>query len=329
MVHAHFDESQVYRIDHYLGKETVQNLLTFRFANAVFETVWNRNHIRKVEITVAESIGVEHRAAYYEGAGALRDMIQNHLTQLLTSTAMELPAAFDADSIRYEKMKALQCVTPIRAEDVALGQYTSGNINGEELPGYREEPGVAHDSTVETFVALKLEIANLRWYGVPFYLQTGKRLPREVSQIAITFRQPPPSIFKPYDGGGIEPNALIIAIQPDEGFDLHFDVKQPGRSIFLSRQSLHFRYSEAFAPLPEAYETLLQDVALGDQTLFVSDAWVEASWRLYTPLLTQRPAVLPYAAGTWGPSGLEHLSWPPESLKASPPDKGDGSRKAV
>jgi glucose-6-phosphate 1-dehydrogenase len=325
-LHRHFDESQIYRIDHYLGKETVQNLLVFRFANPVFESLWNREHIEKVEITVAETLGVEHRAGYYESAGALRDMVQNHLTQLVTSTAMGLPADFAPDSMRYEKTSVLSAIPPIRPEDMALGQYERGRIDGQEVPGYREEPGVAKDSSTETFVALKLGIENLRWYGVPFYLQTGKRLPRQLSQIAVTFRQPPASIFKPYDSCGIRANRLIVTIQPDEGFDLNFEVKQPGRSICLDTQRLHFRYSEAFAPLPEAYVTLLLDVMLGDQTLFVSDDWVETSWRLYTPLLTQRPAVLPYSAGTWGPSGLQRLSWPPDAL--SPAEGSGGSRKA-
>jgi glucose-6-phosphate 1-dehydrogenase len=325
-LHRHFDESQIYRIDHYLGKETVQNLLVFRFANPVFESLWNRQQIAKVEITVAETLGVEHRAAYYEGAGALRDMVQNHLTQLVTSTAMGLPADFAAESTRYERMKVLRAIPPIRPEDLALGQYERGRIDGQEVPGYRDEPGVAKDSSTETFVALKLGIENLRWYGVPFYLQTGKRLPRQLTQIAITFRQPPASIFKPYDSCGIRANTFIITIQPDEGFDLNFEVKQPGRTICLGTQRLHFRYSEAFAPLPEAYVTLLLDVMLGDQTLFVSDEWVEASWRLYTPLLSQRPAVLPYSAGTWGPSGLQHFSWPPDAL--SPAEGSGGPRKA-
>ncbi len=326
-LHQHFDESQIYRIDHYLGKETVQNLMVFRFANPVFESLWNHEHIAKVEITVAETLGVEHRASGTTRVlGALRDMIQNHLTQLVTSIAMGLPTDFAADSTRYERTKVLRAIPPIRPEDMALGQYERGRIDGQEVPGYREEPGVAKDSSTETFVALKLGIENLRWYGVPFYLHTGKRLPRQLSQIAVTFRQPPASIFKPYDACGIHANNLIITIQPDEGFDLNFEVKQPGRSICVETQRLHFRYSEAFAPSPEAYVTLLLDVMLGDQTLFVSDDWVETSWRLYTPLLSQRPPVLPYSAGTWGPSGLQHLSWPPDAL--SPAEGSDGSRKA-
>ncbi|HYM09411.1 MAG TPA: glucose-6-phosphate dehydrogenase [Bryobacterales bacterium] len=324
LVHQHFGESQVYRIDHYLGKETVQNLLVFRFANALFETVWNRDRVESVEITVAETLGVEHRAAYYEGAGALRDMIQNHLTQLLTTTAMELPAAFDAEAIRYEKAKVLRAIAPIRPEDMVFGQYTRGSIEGQPVPGYREEPGVAPDSQIETFVGLKLEISNWRWQGVPFYLHTGKRLPRRVSQIAVCFRRPPVSIFQPFDTGAIHANALIITLQPDEGFDLQFEVKAPGQPIHLETHSLHFRYAEAFAPLPEAYETLLLDVLIGDQTLFVRADWGEASWRLYTPLLEQRPPVRFYAAGTWGPPEASQVSWPPSCLTTSEQDpKGE------
>ncbi|MEK7406809.1 MAG: glucose-6-phosphate dehydrogenase [Acidobacteriota bacterium] len=308
-VHHYFDESQVYRIDHYLGKETVQNLLVFRFANALFESVWNRDRVASVEITVAETLGVEHRAAYYEQAGALRDMVQNHLTQLLTVTAMELPASFDADAIRYEKVKVLAAIRPIGPEDAIFGQYTRGRIDGKEAPGYLEEPGVAPGSQTETFVALKLEIANWRWQGVPFYLRTGKRLPQGVSRIVVTFRCPPISIFQPLQAGTIRGNRLVITLQPDEGFDLQFEVKTPGERIRLEPQSLRFRYAEAFAPLPEAYETLLMDVMLGDRTLFVRDDWVEASWRLYTPLLERRPPTRPYAAGTWGPVEAGSISW--------------------
>ena len=313
-LHQYFDESQIYRIDHYLGKETVQNLLVFRFANAMFESVWNRDRVESVSITVAEELGVEHRGHYYETAGALRDVVQNHLTQLLTIAAMELPAAFDSEAIRYEKAKVLKAVSPIRLEDVAFGQYARGRLNGSEVPGYREEMWVAPDSQTETFVALKLNIANWRWHGVPFYLHTGKRLPRRVTQMAVTFRRPPLEIFRPSCAGAINPNVLVITIQPDEGFDLQFEVKEPGQSIRLRTQSLHFRYSESFAPLADAYQTLLLDVARGDQTLFVSDGWVEASWQLYTPLLGERPAVRLYPAGTWGPAGLEHLAWPPQAV---------------
>jgi glucose-6-phosphate 1-dehydrogenase len=307
LVHRWFDEKQVYRIDHYLGKETVRNLLVFRFANSLFEPLWNRDRVESVEITVAESLGVEHRARYYEGAGALRDMIQNHLTQLLTLAAMEVPASFDAEAIRQEKAKVLCSVAAIRPEDVVFGQYTAGKIDEMPVPGYRDEPGVAKDSQIETFVALRLEIANWRWHGTSFFLRTGKRMARRSSEIVVTFRRPPVSMFQPFDSSPIHSNALVMALQPDEGFDLHFEIKEPGESVRLQSRKLHFRYSEAFAPLPDAYETLLLDVLKGDATLFVRDDWVEASWKLYTPLLQNRPPVRPYAAGTWGPAEADRL----------------------
>jgi glucose-6-phosphate 1-dehydrogenase len=301
LVHRYFDESQVYRIDHYLGKETVQNVLAFRFANALFESVWNRDRLESVQITVAESLGLEGRAGYYEQAGALRDMVQNHLTQLLTLTAMEVPAAFDAESIRHEKVKVLRSIAPLRPSDAVFGRYARGRLEG------REEPGVAPDSTTETFVALRLQIANWRWQGVPFYLRTGKRLARHITQIVATFRCPPVAIFQPFDRCEIRSNAVALTLQPDEGFDLRFEVKAPGQPFTLQTQRLHFRYAEAFGPLPEAYETLLLDILAGDQTLFVRADEVEAAWRLYTPLLQARPPVSPYAAGTWGPPAADHL----------------------
>ena len=306
-VHTHFDEPQIYRIDHYLGKETVRNLLVLRFANSLFEPLWNRDRVESVEVTVAETLGVEHRARYYETAGAMRDMVQSHLTQLFTLAAMEVPGSFDGDAIREEKVKVLRSVVPIRPEDVVFGQYTRGTVDASEVPGYREEPGVAKDSQTETFVAMRLEVANWRWHGVPFLLRTGKRMAQQASQIVVTFRCPPVSMFQPFGTGEIHANALVIAIQPDEGFDLTFEIKSPGQDVQLQSRKLHFRYSEAFGPLPEAYETLLLDVLLGDPTLFVRDDWVEASWRLYTPMLANRPPVLPYAAGTWGPAEANRL----------------------
>ena len=307
VIHENLDEQQVYRIDHYLGKETVQNLLVFRFANALFEPQWNRDRIESVEITVAECLGVEHRALYYETAGAMRDMIQNHLTQLATLTAMEVPEAFRAESIRREKVKVLHSVLPLRCEDIVLGQYAAGKIDGQNVPAYRDEPGVAKDSRTETFVALRLEIENWRWHGVPFFLRTGKRLAARSSQIVVNFRRPPVWIFKPFEENSIQANSLVIAIQPDEGFDLYFEIKAPGQGVKIQTRDLHFRYSEAFKPLPDAYETLLLDILQGDATLFVSDEWVEASWRLYTPLLEKKPKVLPYASGSWGPAEADRL----------------------
>jgi glucose-6-phosphate 1-dehydrogenase len=302
LVHTHFDESQVYRIDHYLGKETVQNLLAFRFGNALFESAWNRDHIASVQITVAEALGVESRAAYYEQAGALRDMVQNHLTQLLTLTAMEVPTAFEADSIRFEKVKVLRSLATLKADAVIFGQYAGGEIDGTKVQGYREEPGVEPDSRVETFVAMRLAIENWRWQGVPFYLRTGKRLPRRVTQIVIEFRMPPVALFRAMSDAGPTTNVLTIALQPDEGFDLSFEVKSPGEPFRLQSEHMQFRYPSAFGELSEGYDTLLLDVIEGDQTLFVHADETEASWRFYQPLLDGGRRVEPYWAGSWGPA---------------------------
>ena len=256
-IHQHFEESQVYRIDHYLGKETVQNLLAFRFANPIFESIWNRDRVQNVQITVAEQLGVGTRAGYYDQAGALRDMVQNHLTQLMTLTAMEAPANFDADAIRDEKVKVLRSITPIAASDVIFGQYGPLYNNGQSEPGYLQESGVTKGSKTETYVGLRLEIANWRWQGVPFYLRTGKRMRRRVTQIVVTFKKPPISLFKKYEDFHVNSNRLILTLQPDEGFDLHFDVKIPGQGMHLQRQNLRFRYDDQFGNLPDGYETLL------------------------------------------------------------------------
>lgn len=302
IVERHFDERQTYRMDHYLGKETVQNLLVFRFANAIFESQWNRNSVERVEIMVPESLGVEARAGYYDQSGALRDMIQNHLTQLLCLMGMEVPGTFDADAIRQEKDKLLRSVAPIRPEDVVFGQYTAGEISGRPVPGYLQEPGIAPGSGTETYAAVRLHVENWRWQGVPFYLWTGKRLAAQLSQITVTFRCPPLSIFKPHADSAIHGNVLAITLQPEEGFELHFEVKEPGQPLRIQSQSLRFRYSDAFAQrIPEPYETLLLDVMRGNQTLFVSAGWVEASWRLFSPLLYGGLPVYPYPAGSWGP----------------------------
>jgi glucose-6-phosphate 1-dehydrogenase len=301
LVHQYFDESQVYRIDHYLGKETVQNLMVFRFANAMFESLWNRDHIESVEITVAEELGIEQRAGYYEQAGALRDMVQSHLTQLLALVAMEVPSAFEATAIREEKIKALRSIAPILDHDAVFGQYTAGVINGQPVPGYREESGVAPDSKTETYVALRLSVDNWRWQGVPFYLRTGKRMARRLTEIRVRFRQAPVWMFRSVPGTSPQANTLVITLQPNEGFRLYFDVKAPGEPFRLERLTLHFNYEEEFKFLPEAYQTLLLDVMRGDQTLFVHGDEVETSWRMYSPLLNRPERPHPYAAGTWGP----------------------------
>ena len=306
-LHRYLEEPQIYRIDHYLGKETVQNLLAFRFANPIFESLWKRDAIESIEITVAEDLGVEHRGAYYQQAGALRDMVQNHLTQLMTVVAMEVPVSFEAAAIQSEKMKVLLSIAPINPHDVVFGQYMAWRSGSVNIPGYLEEKGVSKDSTTETFVALKAEIHNWRWKGVPFYLRTGKRLPRKLTQIAVTFREAPTQVFRSLDPGSIPPNKLLITLQPSEGFALCFSVKTPGRPFRFTDHALQFSYEEAFGELPEAYETLLRDVMIGDQTLFVSAEFTETAWRLYDPVIAGEHAVHNYTAATWGPREADML----------------------
>ncbi len=303
LIHQYFDESQVYRIDHYLGKETVQNLLVFRFANALFESLWDRTHIDRVEITVAESVGAEGRAGYFDQSGTLRDMVQNHLTQLVTLTAMEPPARFDAEAIRREKVKVLHSVAPINPREVVLGRYTAAK--GQE--GYLEHDGVPKDSTTETFAALRLYVENWRWQGVPFVLRTGKRLPERLTEIDVYFRAPPVKLFGQSPKFSISRNVLRIKLQPDEGFTLGFVVKTPGDGFDLSSQQFDFDYEEAFGPLPTAYETLLADVVAGDQTLFVHADETEAAWALFEPLLAADLPVQDYASGTWGPMDVASM----------------------
>ncbi|MCI4331924.1 MAG: glucose-6-phosphate dehydrogenase [Thermoplasmata archaeon] len=310
LVHQFFAETQVYRIDHYLGKETVQNLLVFRFANMLFESAWNRDRVDCVEITVAEDLGVEHRAGYYETAGALRDMVQNHLMQLLTLTAMAVPAQYEADQIRNEKVKVLRSLEAIRPEEAVFGQYGPGTVGAAAVPGYREEPGVNPTSTTETYVALRLKINNFRWQGVPFFLRTGKRLPTKTTYIHVHFRSPPVWFFPATSPGEITANSLRIMVQPDEGFELAIEVKKPGHEIALQTQRMHFQYSEVFGPLADAYQTLILDVMRGDQTLFVRADEVEESWRLIAPLLEHPPALRPYPAGAWGPTESTALVTP-------------------
>lgn len=307
LIHRYFDESQIYRIDHYLGKETVQNLLIFRFANTIFESLWNRNHIESVDITVAENIGIGKRSRYYEKIGALRDIVQNHLAQLLSLISMEVPAVFEAKSIRDEKVKVIRSIPLIPPENVIFGQYERGKIDGSEVHGYKEEPGVSPDSLTETYAAMRLQIDNWRWQGIPIYMRTGKRLPRRLTQITVNFRHPPVCMFKPHRSCQIHSNKLLITLQPDEGFHLFFDVKVPEEPLEVKTESLHFHYKDIFGPLPDAYQTLIFDIIKGDQTLFVRADEAEASWELFTPLLEKDIPVFPYKAGTWGPKEADKI----------------------
>lgn len=307
-----FDESQIYRIDHYLGKETVQNILAFRFANSIIEPLWNRNYIDHVQITAAESLGVEHRGGYYDRAGALRDMFQNHLFQLMALTAMEPPVRYQGQSVRGHKADVLRAVVPLKAETLAenavRGQYALGRIAGQAVPGYRDEPDVAPDSQTETFAALKLQIDNWRWADVPFYLRSGKRMPQKFSVIAIQFKRVPHLFFNMTDEDQIEPNVLTIRIQPDEGIALQMGAKMPGPEMHIRQMQMNFSYAAAFGEFPAtAYETLLLDAMHGDSTLFNRSDAVELSWQILAPLLDCPPPVVSYAAGTWGPDAAAAL----------------------
>lgn len=308
LTHRYFSEQQVYRIDHYLGKETVQNLLVFRLSNALIESAWNRDRVDSVQITVGETLGVGSRAAYYDRAGAVRDMVQNHLTQLLSLVAMEVPSSFDADAIRFEKIKVLRTLAPIDRRHLVRGQYTAGEIDGQPVTGYLDEAGIPTDSQTETFVAMRVFVDSWRWQGVPFYLRTGKRLPRKMTQIAVRFRDAPVSFFEKLGCSRDTADVLVITLQPDEGFTLYLDIKTPTTPFRLQRIPLSFRYQDRFAAVPEAYQTLLEDVIAGDQTLFVHADEVEESWRVYAPLLDRPSAVCPYAAGTWGPPEADALA---------------------
>jgi len=311
-----FNEDQIFRIDHYLGKETVQNILVFRFANGIFESVWNRNYIDNIQITAAETLGVEGRGSFYENAGALRDVVQNHIMELLSLVAMEPPISLEADAVRSEKLKVWRAIKPIAIENTVRGQYALGNLDGHQLLGYREEDRVNPDSATETFAALNLEIENWRWAGVPIYLRAGKRLAKRVTEIAIQFKQPPMLFFDRIhmnQDSEIQPNLLIMRIQPNEGISLRFGAKVPGPFTNVCPVVMDFQYATAFgASSASGYERLLLDALMGDQTLFAHRDGVEASWALYTPVLEAwaqtRPRDFPnYPSGSWGPKAADSL----------------------
>jgi glucose-6-phosphate 1-dehydrogenase len=315
-VHGHFDESQVFRIDHYLGKETVQNLLVLRFANGFFEPSWDRRYIDHVQITVAEDIGIGHRAGFYDSAGALRDIVQNHLLQVLCITAMEPPVRYDADSLRAEKLKVLQSIRRMSVEDVPVhvvrGQYGPGTVGGEDAAGYRQEEAIPADSTTETFVAWKIHVDNWRWADTPFYIRTGKRLPRKTTEVALYYRQPPHSPFSEQGAPLPEPNVLVIRIQPEEGVTLRFGAKVPVPGVHIRPVSMDFLYGSSFTQTsPDAYERLILDAMLGDATLFPRYDEVEEAWEIVTPIQEwfgkDEPSFPNYAAGTWGPEAAHDL----------------------
>ena len=311
-IKRHFSENEIFRIDHYLGKETVQNLLALRFANGIFEPIWNRQFVDHVQITVAESLGIEGRAAFYEQAGAIRDVFQNHLLQLHALTAMEPPIDFSADSVRNEKVKVLRALHTPGPKHVVRGQYGRGYIEGEEVPGYREEPGVAPESMTETYVAAKLFVDNWRWADTPFYVRAGKRLARRETTIAIEFKRAPHPPFEIVDEEGLRPNVLVCHIQPDEGVSLEFLAKVPGQGMMLRAVHMDFLYGPTFRTgIPEAYERLLLDCFLGDATLFTRADEVEEQWSLVdtivAPWKRDRPSFPNYEAGTWGPAASDEL----------------------
>jgi glucose-6-phosphate 1-dehydrogenase len=315
------DESQVFRIDHYLGKETVQNVLAFRFANGMFEPIWNRNFIDYVQITASEDLGIGRRADYYDHAGALRDLVQNHMLQLLTLLCMEPPVTFDADEVRDEKVKVLHAVAPPPPDAVVRAHYTAGMAEGKEAVGYVEEEGVPEDSRTETYVALRLEVDNWRWAGVPIYLRTGKRLARKVTEIAVTLKPVPHLAFAAEGSVGVQPNQLILTVQPNEGVSLSLSAKIPGTRLRIRPVNMEFLYGTSFlSQSPEAYERLILDVMRGDATLFTRDDEVEAQWRIIDPILEtwdhdDRP-LAEYPAGTRGPDEAERILAPGHRWRA-------------
>jgi glucose-6-phosphate 1-dehydrogenase len=314
-IRRYFEEAQIYRIDHYLGKETVQNILALRFANGIFEPIWNQHYVDHVQITVAEDIGVGTRGAFYEEAGALRDIVQNHVMQVLCLTAMEPPVAFDAESVREEKVKVLKAVRPIPEDDVegyaVRGQYERGWVWGEEVPGYREENNVDPESVRETFVALKVFVDNWRWAGVPFYIRAGKRLPKKATEVAIQFHASPHTPFARDDTEGLEPNVLVVRVQPEEGLSLKIGAKVPGSGFEVSSVNMDLLYGTAFLEeAPDAYQRLLLDLMLGDPTLFIRADEAEGAWRILDPVMrhwSENREASPYPAGTWGPEEADEL----------------------
>ena len=317
------DENQIYRIDHYLGKETVQNIMAFRFGNSIFEPLWNRRYVDHVQITVAEAVSVEGRGGYYDQSGALRDMVQNHILQLLALVAMEPPASFAPNAVRNEKVKVLSALRSIKSDEIAhytiRGQYSTGSINGRKIPDYLSEPGVNPDSTTETFVALKAHVDNWRWAGIPFYIRTGKALPKRITEITIEFRQPPLALFSHAmhqghaEGDHRQPNTLSLRVQPDEGIRLTFGLKLPGPNMVLQSTNMEFNYASLFhAEPPEAYERLILDAILGDSTLFIRYDEVEAAWTFVDGILQawaskHKPPIYPYRSGAWGPHAADEF----------------------
>jgi glucose-6-phosphate 1-dehydrogenase len=310
-IHSVLPESRVLRIDHYLGKETVQNLLIFRFGNAIFERIWNRDAIDRVEITVAESLGLETRGSYYEQTGAIRDIVQNHVFQVLAVTAMEPPVSFDAEAIRNEKVKVLKALQPVDPANVVRGQYTAGTVDGKRVPPYRSEPGVSRTSDVETYAAMRLCIDSWRWSGVPFFVRTGKRLAARDTRIVITFRDAPLHLFAGSGVSGIDSNRLVVRIQPDEGIGVKFVAKEPGAEVRLQPVTMNFDYGTSFkVSPPEAYERLLHDALHDDKTLFIREDEVERGWQVVDPVLRHPPPIVPYRAGSWGPAQADELVKP-------------------